>query len=162
MKKILMLASIMVMTTGLGACGFALRGSTQPTQLSPAHANVTIKLPDDRTALGLKQPLIKQLQSLAIIHQADSTNSIRIDRVQLRRYQLVGTLTEVRLVLSATVSYTIGDDISSIPMQVEQSYQYNEASVATVDQQGEKTKTWLYDHLAQRIAEQYYAKAKSP
>lgn len=160
MKKALTLAFIMATATSLSACGFALRGTAPDAQISAAHAHTAIILADDQALLTLKQPLIKHLQALAITHQADSANHIKIEQLNLRRYELVGTLTEVRLVLSANVSYTLGGKTVRSPVQVEQSYQYNEASVSTLDQQGEKTKVWLYDHLAERIAEQYYAKAK--
>ena len=45
-------------------------------------------------------------------------------------------------------------------MQVEQSYQYNEASVITLEQQGEESKGWLYDQLGERIAERYRVMAR--
>ncbi len=44
-----------------------------------------------------------------------------------------------------------------IPIQVERSYQYNEASVSTDDQQGNQIRDWLYDSLARRITDQYVA-----
>ncbi|WP_323841824.1 MULTISPECIES: hypothetical protein [unclassified Moraxella] len=160
MKKALTLAVIMVTMTNLGGCGFTLR-NTATTQPNPAYTTTTIVLQDHQNYLALKQPLIKHLQSLHITHQANADNSIKIDNLQFRRYKLVGTLTEVRVVLSADVSHTLGRQTFHMPVQVEQSYQYNEASIITLDQQGEKIKTWLYDHLAQRIAEQYHAKAKT-
>lgn len=43
------------------------------------------------------------------------------------------------------------------PIQVERSYQYNEASVSTDDQQGDQIRDWLYDSLARRITDQYVA-----
>lgn len=162
MKKALTLAFIMAITTSLSACGFALRGTQQDaTILNPNHATVAINLPNDQAALALKQTLIKQLQQLGISNQITTNNAITINHLTLRRYELVGTLSEIRLVLMANVSYTIDGDTHTASVQAEQSYQYNEASVSTLDQQGEKTKIWLYDRLAQRIAEQYYAKIKA-
>lgn len=160
MKQALALALVMATATSLSACGFALRGTQNSVSASPMHATTSIKLADNQEALALKQPLTKQLQLLGITSQDTAANSIKVDNLRFRRYELVGTLTEVRLVLMADVSYVIGNQTHKHPIQVEQSYQYNEASVITLDQQGEKTKQWLYEHLAQRIAEQYYAKSK--
>ena len=86
----------------------------------------------------------------------------------MQKYELVGVLTEVRLVLSADVTYqTLQTEVSSTgsrmpvivksPVQVERSYQFNEASVSVEDQQGEHVKDWLYDALARRITDQYVA-----
>ncbi|MFA9485542.1 hypothetical protein LU276_03120 [Moraxella haemolytica] len=160
MKKTLAPVLVMAIATSLSACGFALRGTQNSVSASPLYATTSIILADNQEALALKQPLSKQLQLLGITNQADATNTIKVDNLRFRRYELVGTLTEVRLVLMADVSYTINNQTHKHPIQVEQSYQYNEASIITLDQQGEKTKQWLYEHLAQRIAEQYYAKSK--
>lgn len=161
MKKALALAFVVAAATSLSACGFALRGSDRTAAvIAPTNLSTQLILEDNQFALGLKRPLVKRLQLLGVSEQATAANTVKVDNLRLRRYELVGTLTEVRLVMMADVSYTIGGQTHRAPVQVEQSYQYNEASVVTVDQQGEKTKTRLYDHLAQRIAEQYYAKAK--
>lgn len=161
MKKALSL-TLLVMTISLSACGFTLRGGDRMTAVAPVRLGTQIVLDDNQNqlAFALKQPLVKHLQLLGILEQANSQNAIKVNNLRLRRYELVGTLTEVRLVLMADVSYYLDNTIQHAPIQVEQSYQYNEASVTTLDQQGDKTKTWLYDHLAQRIAEQYYAIAK--
>ncbi|SPX84960.1 hypothetical protein [Moraxella ovis] len=161
MKKALALAFVVATATSLSACGFALRGSDRTAAvIAPTNLSTQLILEDNQFALGLKRPLVKRLQLLGVSEQATAANIVKVDNLRLRRYELVGTLTEVRLVMMADVSYTISGQTHRAPVQVEQSYQYNEVSVVTIDQQGEKTKTWLYDHLAQRIAEQYYAKAK--
>lgn len=144
-------------TLGLGGCGFALRG-TAPSTLAIAseHRQTQIILEDNQTAFTLKAPLTQKLNLLGI--QTDSGNNvIKIDNLRFRRYELVGTLTEVRLVLMANVSYTLNGKTTTNPVQVEHSYQFNEASVSTLDQQGDKVRVWLYDALAERIAEQYRA-----
>lgn len=161
MKKTLALAFIMATATSLSACGFALRGTQNHAIVNPLYLSTAIVLEDNQIALALKKPLVQQLQLLGVSYQSNAQNSIKVDNLRFRRYELVGTLTEVRLMLLADVSYTIGGTTHRIPMQVEQSYQYNEASVITLDQQGEKTKAWLYEHLAQRIADQYHAKSNS-
>ncbi|MGO1781316.1 MAG: hypothetical protein ACTHZO_03010, partial [Moraxellaceae bacterium] len=72
-----------------------------------------------------------------------------------------GVLTEIRLVLSADVSYQTMEDDEPVTLsntiRVERSYQYNEASVSTDDQQGDQTRDWLYNSLARRITDQYVA-----
>ena len=86
---------------------------------------------------------------------------INIDNVRFKRYELVGVLTEIRLVLSADVTYQTYQNAQPVtltnPIQVERSYQYNEASVSTDDQQGSQIRDWLYDSLARRITDQYVA-----
>ena len=63
--------------------------------------------------------------------------------------------------MSADVSYQSIDNGKPVtlsnPIQVERSYQYNEASVSTDDQQGDQIRDWLYDSLARRITDQYVA-----
>ena len=92
---------------------------------------------------------------------AEPIAAITINNVRFKRYELVGVLTEIRLVLSADVSYQTMENGKPItlsnPIQVERSYQYNEASVSTDDQQGDQIRDWLYDSLARRITDQYVA-----
>jgi LPS-assembly lipoprotein len=98
--------------------------------------------------------------------KANNTNAekialIKVDNLRFRRYELVGVLTEIRLVLSADVTYDTYQNGQPVtltnPIQVERSYQYNEASVSTDDQQGDQIRDWLYDSLARRITDQYVA-----
>jgi LPS-assembly lipoprotein len=92
---------------------------------------------------------------------AEKTALIKVDNLRFRRYELVGVLTEIRLVLSADVTYDTYQNGQPVtltnPIQVERSYQYNEASVSTDDQQGDQIRDWLYDSLARRITDQYVA-----
>ena len=105
-------------------------------QIAPAHQTVELSLDDSQENLHLKQAITKHLK-LMHLSTGLSTNQIRVDNLHFRRYELVGTLTEIRLVLSATVKIMVGDKTTTTVMQVEQSYQYNEASVIPLDQQGE-------------------------
>lgn len=87
--------------------------------------------------------------------------SIQVSNIQLHNYQLRGILTEIRLVLSADVKYHIiqngkPTDVTNT-IQVQRSYQYDQASVSTDNPQAEQIKLWLYDNLAERIADQYLA-----
>ena len=153
----LILAVLSALT--LSGCGFALRGLSEDLQIDPDHQTVQLNLDDSQENLHLKQAITKHLK-LMHLSTGLSTNQIRVDNLHFRRYELVGTLTEIRLVLSATVKIMVGDKTTTTVMQVEQSYQYNEASVITLDQQGEESKGWLYDQLGERIAERYRVMAR--
>lgn len=162
-------------TAALSGCGFQLRGYDAPMLLDVEKTAVIIE--DNRTSFPLKLPLTRRLKTLGVDvidnmtptdiqrnnQQADAESiaAINISNIRFKRYELVGVLTEIRLVLSADVSYQMmnnGKPVTlSNPIQVERSYQYNEASVSTDDQQGDQTRDWLYDTLARRITDQYVA-----
>ncbi|WP_350657473.1 LPS assembly lipoprotein LptE [Psychrobacter sp. S1-30-MNA-CIBAN-0213] len=162
-------------TASLSGCGFQLRGYDTPMLFDVAKTAVIIE--DNRTSFPLKLPLTRRLEalgvdvvdSMAIIENANvesNTNAeqiatITVNNVRFKRYELVGVLTEIRLVLSADVSYRTVENGKPVrlsnPIQVERSYQYNEASVSTDDQQGDQIRDWLYDSLARRITDQYVA-----
>ena len=162
-------------TAGLSGCGFQLRGYDAPMLLNVAKTAVIIE--DNRTSFPLKLPLTQQLETLGVdvidnMTAATVANNnqqagaapvaaITINNVRFRRYELVGVLTEIRLVLSADVSYQTVENgkpmTLSNAIQVERSYQYNKASVNTDDQQGDQIRDWLYDSLARRITDQYVA-----
>ena len=162
-------------TASLSGCGFQLRGYDAPMLFDVAKTAVIIE--DNRTSFPLKLPLTKRLQALGLdvidnmtLADVASNNqkvgaetiaTITVNNVRFKRYELVGVLTEIRLVMSADVSYQSVDNGKPVtltnPIQVERSYQYNEASVSTDDQQGDQIRDWLYDSLARRITDQYVA-----
>lgn len=161
----------------LSGCGFHLRGYDAPVRFDVAKTAIVID--DDRTSFPLKLPLSRRLEALGVdvvdsmsmiesTANSTMTNStaepiatIKVDNLRFKRYELVGVLTEIRLVLSADVTYNTyknGQPVTlTNPIQVERSYQYNEASVSTDDQQGGQIRDWLYDSLARRITDQYVA-----
>lgn len=169
--------SVLGATSLLSSCGFHLRGYEAP--LAFDVEKTAIVLEDNRISFPLKLPLTRQLQALGadvvdgmniIENRANSTANntaaeqiatIEVANVRFRRYELVGVLTEIRLVLSADVTYKTYQNGQPItltnPIQVERSYQYNEASVSTDDQQGDQIRDWLYGSLARRITDQYVA-----
>ena len=167
--------AILGATAGLSGCGFQLRGYDSPMLLNANKTAVIIE--DNRTSFPLKLPLTHRLTTLGVDvidnmsvedvrrsnQQADAKDiaAIDISNVRFKRYELVGVLTEIRLVLSADVSYQTIENGKPVtltnPIQVERSYQYNEASVSTDDQQGDQIRDWLYDSLARRITDQYVA-----
>lgn len=187
-KKIasILLAALPMMTvvgaaTSLTGCGFHLRGYDTPLRFELAKTAVIIE--DNRTSFPLKLPLTRRLEalgvevvdSMALIENTSSNTAkntasnsdaeqiatITVNNVRFKRYELVGVLTEIRLVLSADITYETVQNGQPVtltnPIQVERSYQYNEASVSTDDQQGSQIRDWLYDSLARRIADQYVA-----
>ena len=162
-------------TASLSGCGFQLRGYDAPMLFDVAKTAVIIE--DNRTSFPLKRPLTRCLQSLGVEvidnmtladvasnNQklgAETISTIAVNNIRFKRYELVGVLTEIRLVISADVSYQSVENGKPVtltnPIQVERSYQYNEASVSTDDQQGDQIRDWLYDSLARRITDQYVA-----
>ena len=160
---------------GLSGCGFQLRGYDTPMLFGADKTAVIIE--DNRISFPLKLPLTRRLEILGVDVIDNMTASdvvtnnksvgaepiaaINISDVRFRRYELVGVLTEIRLVLSANVTYQTLENGKPVtltnPIQVERSYQYNEASVSTDDLQGDQIRDWLYDSLARRITDQYVA-----
>ncbi|MGE6328589.1 hypothetical protein [Psychrobacter pacificensis] len=167
--------AILGATAGLSGCGFQLRGYDSPMLLNANKTAVIIE--DNRTSFPLKLPLTRRLTTLGVdvignmtVDDVIRSNqqagakpiaAIDISNVRFKRYELVGVLTEIRLVLSADVSYQTIENGKPVTLtnsiQVERSYQYNEASVSTDDQQGDQIRDWLYDSLARRITDQYVA-----
>lgn len=171
--------AVLSTTSILTGCGFHLRGYDVPLSFDSVKTAVIIE--DNRTSFPLKLPLTRRLEALGIdvvdsmamienasnsSNAADNTDAeqmanITVNNVRFKRYELVGVLTEIRVVLSAVVTYQTIQDGQPVtltnPIQVERSYQYNEASVSTDDQQGSQIRDWLYDSLARRITDQYVA-----
>lgn len=182
------LVAVLGTTSILTGCGFQLRGYDAPLHFNVAKTAIIIA--DDRLSFPLKLPLTRRLEALGvyIVNKNSANNSttnnsttnssttntsvtnnsgaeqiatINVNNVRFKRYELVGVLTEIRLVLSADVTYQTIQDGKPVtltnPIQVERSYQYNEATVSTDDQQGNQIRDWLYDSLARRITDQYVA-----
>ncbi|VEG13878.1 LPS-assembly lipoprotein LptE [Moraxella cuniculi] len=161
-KKFLQIALLTITTATLSGCGFGLRGiNPAATQLAPAYSAVDISAEDTALAHATKAKISTQLAQLGIVSSSDVAGKIHVYNLRYREYKLLGVLTEIRLVLTADVRYQLGDKRITNTVQVERSYQHNEASVATSDQQGSQIKVWLQDNLAERIAEQYHALAKA-
>ena len=169
------LLSVLGATVALSGCGFQLRGYGTPMLFDVAKTAIIIE--DNRTSFPVKLPLSRRLEALGVdvidnMTLVDITNNnknataepiaaISLKNMRFKRYELVGVLTEIRLVLSADVSYQTIQNGKVVtltnPIQVKRSYQYNEASVSTDDQQGDQVRDWLYDSLARRITDQYVA-----
>jgi LPS-assembly lipoprotein len=180
-KLATMLLAALPMVTLLGttslltACGFHLRGYDSPMRFDVAKTVVIVE--DNRISFPLKLPLTRRLEALGVdvvdsmvlLENANNNSNdptaqiatINVNNVRFKRYELVGVLTEIRLVLSADVTYQTWQNGQPVtltnPIQVERSYQYNEGSVSTDDQQGSQIRDWLYGSLARRITDQYAA-----
>ena len=160
----------------LSSCGFHLRGYDSPMTYAVQSTRLSLN-DNDPTSFRLKQPLTQRLNAVGVnvvddigrqINSSDKqyTSTIRVENIRLKRYELVGVLTEVRLVLSADVFYETLNNTQGQPnepmtvknqVQVERTYQFDEASVSTDDKQGKQIEEWLYRNLAQRITDQYVA-----
>ncbi|MFB6349059.1 hypothetical protein [Moraxella marmotae] len=157
-KNLLLSGLLAIGVLSLSACGFGLRGiSDNSIQLAPAYSQVNLITDNNAVAYAFKPRLSTQLAQIGVATAADAPNQIRVNNLRYREYRLLGVLTEIRLVLTADVGYQINGQTIVRTVQTERSYQHNEASVTTSDQQGEQAKIWLQDSLAHRIAEQYYA-----
>lgn len=173
-------------TIALTGCGFALRTapSAQPTT-NPTPIVLNINSTDQdlilaiNTALSQKlaQPItqpITQLDTPAPMTANTTANAkitadIELNNITLQRYELLGVLSEIRLVLSATVSYPNHSHQShlnqshlnqSYPISVSYSYQHNEATIAQDNDNA--IRAWLYNEFAEQIAEQYHLLHFSP
>lgn len=167
MIKLKIITSLII-TLLLSSCGFQLRGyqnhnySLDSNHYELITANkVKLNLVDNQKSRTLKSTLVRELKSLGInTDTADNISSISIKDLHFRRYELVGVLTEVRIIINADVTYKIiyndQEKLHKQPIQIERSYQYNQASISFEDQQGQQMKEWLYKSLAKRIAEQYF------
>lgn len=163
----LVLASVLL--TQLSACGFALRGyNSAITQSIP---NTQLVFGNSQEDIAVKNALKQQFSQFAIKTQdvgttqqspnSDKLAHIQVSDIKLQTYQLRGILTEIRMVMSADVRYQVMQNGTpktvTNTIQVQRSYQYDQATVATDNPQAEQIKVWLYDNLAQRIADQYMA-----
>lgn len=165
--------------TSLSGCGFQLRGYHNTERLKmvrslPATQLVLGNAPED---VAVKNALKHQfaLMTLPTVDGPTLTNNsaalvdtkgqptIQVRNIQMQTYRLRGLLTEIRMVMSAEVTYQFQQNgapkIVKNTIQVQRSYQYDQANVATDNPQAEQIKVWLYDNIAQRVAEQYLALA---
>lgn len=157
MKKLFVLM-IALTATALSACGYQLRGY-QSAANQPMQA-VYATTPNSAAGFTFRQALKNELAHVGY-HLLDKTNesdtsAINIHSLNFRQFTLVGTLTEVRVVGVVEVTYNLPSGNQSHTLTAGRSYQYNEASVAGSDKQGERTRKWLEEELARRTAEQYY------
>ncbi len=171
--------AIIISHLGLSSCGYQLRGYSAeqaPSLNNVIHQRLSnkpilLRIKGGKDADNLHKSLVKELARLNVVTNTqanddqatqlatDTHNYLKIDNVRLQKYELVGVLTEVRVVLSADVIYYVGDGQEVTQhhynLLVEDSYQHNKASVSFADNQGKQVAQALYQKLSQRIAEQY-------
>lgn len=150
-----------VFCVALAGCGYQLRADVPDggSVLGVHHAIIDVTVDNDER---FYQTLAQKLKHLGIFintktPEATLPDAIYVQTPKVQSYRLVGVLTEIRMVLSATIDYHIHDQVYSMPIQVSRSYQHNHASVTAIDAQANEVLTWLYDDLATRISEQYQA-----
>lgn len=165
-KPLMLNVLLMTSSLGLTACGFHLRGYQSPlVQNIPATQLIFGNSVDD---FAVKNALKAQFSQLGIpLVEAETKKShqtmpsIQVNNIRLQTYQLRGILTEIRLVMSADVTYQVWQTgqwkTVENSLQVQHSYQYDQASVNTENAQSKKITEWLYQNLAQRITDQYVA-----
>lgn len=142
----------LLLTILMAGCGYAPRDYLNPNSSGEL---VAIDIASNDSALT--QALRRQFALLGIQTATDTQSDVRLNQIELQRYQLVGVLGEVRLVLSATASYNINGVWHTYPIVVSTSYQHNKADPNVDDPEGHQTTKWLHQALASRVAEQYYA-----
>lgn len=166
LKKILTIGLCGVFSSGLlTGCGFQLRGYSNPVSQIQHHTQLNFG--NSSTDIAVKNTLKQQLNQLGIptsenqSNRIHSPNQIKVSNIQLQTYQLRGLLTEIRLVMTADVHYEVLQQgkLQNIhnTIQVQRSYQYDQATLATDNPQAEQITLWLYDNLAERIVNQYMA-----
>lgn len=157
---------VLTLASQLSACGFSLRGSQSPIVMTSAP--VSFIFGNQQEDFAVKRALRNQFEQINIpvsdttsVSPATRVPSIQVANIKLQNYQLRGILTEIRIVLSADVRYRIMENgspkVITNNIQVQRSYQYDQASVSTDNPQAEQIKLWLYDNLAERITDQYVA-----
>lgn len=140
----------------LAGCGFELRSVAQD---SPKVAVPTAVMINNKIQHRPLEPILAhklRLLGFTADPQSAITPHIRLENVALKSHRLVGVLTEIRMVLTATAHYHLPNgQVHTAPLLVERSYQYNENDVSTSDRQAVQVQNWLYESLATRVSEQY-------
>lgn len=152
-------ASVLVLlgAVTLSGCGYELRGMHQNTATVPLSVSLT---GGERT---LKDALGRELAMAGfVMTPSDGEPSIEIKAVELRRYELVGVLTEIRLLLTASVTYQTPQGKQTHRVEAARSYQYNEAGLSSLDSESDQIRLELNQTLARRISEQYRSLNPNP
>lgn len=166
MEKFSYLLVIVLLIGQLSGCGFTLRGYHEP--IANINQHIGLKFGNELTDITLKNILKEKFQQLTILQltilnvsDSHENANIQVKNIELQKFQLVGILTEIRMVMSADVSFSVLQDGKVIQknqrIQAQRSYQYDQASVNIDNPQAEQIQHWLYDNLAQQIADQYIA-----
>lgn len=148
----LVIIALLVLTGALTGCGYQLR--RYPSDALFAHHTHQVKLVV--TDPQAKKVIQQKLHLMGYVMTDDSPQAnIGVQNLNIRQYELIGILTEIRLILTADVSYQIGTKTHRYTLQATRSYQYNKATVSASDTEREAIKDWLYQELAYKIGEQY-------
>lgn len=154
MKKVTAL-TLCLATLLMTGCGYKLRGTAEPLNHGTANSHakgVALSVDNDVFYAHLK----KELALAGIRPSPTNTNKIHIEQQEFSRYELVGVLSEVRLVLTTKVRYELNDKPHHHTLTATRSYQYNEAGVSTQDKEEARVREWLYADMARQVSEQFY------
>lgn len=161
MKKALYMILTVCLTWQMTACGFTLRGYHEP--VAQIKQTTTLNFGNGFADIRLKNALKETLNQLSIKTSSENSQNanIEVKNISLQKFQLRGVLTEIRMVMSADVSYFVVKNGQTLQktqrIQAQRSYQYDQASVNIDNPQADQIQNWLYDNLAQQIADQYMA-----
>lgn len=144
-----LLILMVIVSAALTSCGYHLR----TLQSTPKIVSIDMSTQN----IALQQAINNELDLLGFKTTHNRPADIYIHDINYRQYDFAGLLTEVRLVASVNVSYQLADKKQTYTLSAERSYQYNKASVANLDKQSLRVKSWLQQDLAKKISEQYYA-----
>lgn len=161
-KAVVLMGATAIATVVVG-CGYELRRNATDTSVSASHHTNQIRLSvADTTADALMREQLQLMgyhiiatNTQAVAPDAHTAPVINVSNLSIQRYELLGALTEIRLILTADVSYQIGSDKHHHILQATRSYQHNKAGVSSSDTEYEQVKLWLYQELARKIGEQH-------
>lgn len=174
MRSILSLIFLItLLTSTLTSCGFQLRGYDTPV-FKNQHIRVQVENSErihNKTSRNLDKHLTTKLLVLGAtvsssyskrnklnqvqMPEGKNTTLVKVDDIDIRKHRLVGTLTEVQLHMTANLTLNAaGRQPLTRRLQLQRSYQYNQATVNTANQQEGRIIALMHAAMADRIAQQ--------
>lgn len=176
MKNSLVIACIVVLlnTLALTGCGYHLRGYDKPVfqnstiDLKIANANeihnktsrnlekhITTRLLVLGATVNSNYSKRNNLSQLTNTQPNDMQTQVTVNNINLRKHRLVGTLTEIQLLMTADVIISTKNKKPLTRMlQVQRSYQYDQATVNTANQQEGRIIELMNEAMADKVARQ--------
>lgn len=156
----------------LSSCGYHLRGYD-----SPVFQNKYIVLNVDKanqihnkTSRNLEKHITNKLLVLGASVESNyskrnnlysaapkntSTTQVQVNAIDLRKHKLVGTLTEIQLIMTTDIRISSTHKGSlDRTLQVQRSYQYDQATVNTENQQEDRIIELMNEALADKVVRQ--------
>lgn len=141
-------------------CGFHLRGSKKPTFNNP---NISLSVAQNKKNKRLKEQIVLKLTRLGAVISENTDNheimvnktKVNISNIKLTKHKLVGTLTEVRLILTADVNISSYNKAQrNQKIQTQRSYQLNQATVNTNNAEQDNLVSLMYQEMAEKVSHQ--------